>query len=167
MNDPRSAVASPPPPEEQVGALQAELTTRRRHQRWLEQQVIHLEEQNADLARLYAACDRMHSSLVRDDVLTTIQEIVANLIGSEEIAIYELAPGAPALSLIASTGIDEERFATVALGDGSIGCAAQTGKRLVDETPGSALTACVPLLLGTTVCGMIGIFRMLPQKPAL
>ena len=160
-----AAVASQASLEGQLAALQAELATRRRHQRWLEQQVIHLEEQSADLARLYAACDRLHSSLDRADVVTTIQEIIANLIGSEEIAIFELTPGADTLTLIASTGIDAEQYRSIALGLGPIGEAARTGQRSVAEQ--SDVTACIPLRLGTSVRGVIAIFRMLPQKPAL
>jgi len=49
-----------------------------------------LQTQNANLANLYVAGFRLHGSLDPAEVATVIQEIVANLIGCEEMALFEL-----------------------------------------------------------------------------
>ena len=48
-----------------------------------------IEKQNADLANLYVASYRLHSTLDRQEVVSVIEEIIINLIGSEELAIFE------------------------------------------------------------------------------
>ena len=52
-----------------------------------EEQFHEVERQNANLATLYAAGHALHGNLDRAAVLGGIQEIVINLIGSEEFAI--------------------------------------------------------------------------------
>ena len=138
-------------------------------------QYVAVEQQNANLANLYVASFRLHSTLERQEVLAAIQEIIINLIGSEEIAIFELDPKKSALSLVASLGIESRRYQTIPLGTGYIGRAALSGEPyLHDGNSGSAglpdeehLTACIPLKLDGQVSGVIAIFRLLQQKPDL
>jgi hypothetical protein len=86
-----------------------------------------IERQNANLANLYVASYRLHGTLDRGEVLLAIQEIVINLIGCEEMAIFELEEGDFALRLAASFGLDEARYRRVPLGSGAIGRAAASG----------------------------------------
>src|SRR5882724_6618002 len=51
---------------------------------------VEVEQQNTNLANLYVASYQLHGTLNRQRVLDSIQEIVINLIGSEELAIWEL-----------------------------------------------------------------------------
>ena len=132
-----------------------------------------LEAQNTNLANLYVASYRLHGTVDRDEVLGTIQEIVTNLVGSEELAVFEADEGG--LRLVASTGIDPDPFRRVACGAGVIGRCARTGETFVrgDGIAGEALpaeadlSACVPLKLDGRVSGAIALFRLLPQKAAL
>ncbi|MGH7774850.1 MAG: GAF domain-containing protein [Candidatus Binatia bacterium] len=143
-------------------------------QRFTEQYVA-VEQQNANLANLYVASFRLHSTLERQEVLGVIQEIIVNLIGSEEIAIFELDPKKSVLSLVASVGIEPARYQAIPLGTGCIGRAALTGELyLHDGNAGSSmspqethLTACIPLKVDGQVSGVIAIFRLLQQKPDL
>ena len=136
---------------------------------------IGLEQQNASLANLYVASFRLHSTLERQEVLGVIKEIVINLIGSEEIAIFELDPKKSVLSLVASCGIEPEEYQTIPLGTGCIGRAALTGEvylrdgdsRSVELPEEAYLTACIPLKLDGQVSGVIAIFRLLQQKPGI
>lgn len=128
-----------------------------------------VEQENANLANLYVASYRLHGSVDRREVLQVLQEILANLVGSEETAIFEIDSDGTALRLLESIGISSERYRRVPLGSGTIGRAAQTGERFVigpgtppGEEPG--LTACIPLKLEGRVVGAIAIFRLLPQK---
>ena len=49
-----------------------------------------IERQNSDLASLYVASYRLHETIKRSEVIAVIEEIVVNMIGSEELAIFEL-----------------------------------------------------------------------------
>ncbi len=136
-----------------------------------------LEQQNSDLSNLYVASYRLHATLDRKEVLAIIQEIVINLIGCEELGIFEVTSDGSALSLAASFGLDPARFQLVRLGSGVIGVAAASGEMYFAEhkvktaTHGfpeeSDLTTCIPLKLDGRVTGAIALFRLLPQKPRL
>jgi nitrate/nitrite-specific signal transduction histidine kinase len=135
-----------------------------------------LESQNTSLANLYVASYRLHGSLDRTDVLTTIQEIVTNLVGCEEMAIFETDEAGAALVLAAATGIDPDPLTSVPFGTGVIGRCAQTGETFVaadGDGPAPAgegadlLSACVPLRLAGRVSGAIALFRLLPQKSGI
>ena len=88
-------------------------------------------------------------------MLSAIQEIVINLIGSEELAIYEMDDDGTALRLVGSFGIDPVAYATVPIGSGIIGKTAISGDIYLPgkgmdlaRTPReSNLTVCVPLKL--------------------
>jgi hypothetical protein len=131
-----------------------------------------VEQQNSNLANLYVASYRLHGTLDRKEVLAAIQEIIANLIGSEEAGIFELDRTRQALSFVAGFGVEASRCPEVPLGSGLIGRAALTGEIYVagqgDGAEAAAyeddLTACIPLSLDGQVTGAIAIFRLLPQK---
>lgn len=131
-----------------------------------------LEQRNNDLANLYVATYRLHSTLDREEVLQAIQEIVINLIGSEEFGIYELAPGATELVRVSSFGLPADAFPRVAVGEGWIGRSAASGGAYFagsapeeERGPGEEnLSACIPLRLDGRVAGLIAVFRLLPQK---
>ncbi len=142
-------------------------------------QYFEVEQQNNNLANLYVASFQLHSTLDRGEVLAAIKEIVINLIGSEELAIYEMDDDGRELKLVGSFGIDPGTYATVPVGAGVIGRTAVSGEiylaanlaakgldpsRTARETN---LTACVPLKLGDQVRGALAIFRLLPQKNGL
>jgi K+-sensing histidine kinase KdpD len=133
-----------------------------------------VEQQNSNLANLYVASYRLHGTLERKDVLEAIHEIIINLVGSEELAVFELDAARNELKLLSSFGIDETRYATLPLDDSAIARSVQTGEMFLHEpppnsssSPVSSLTTCVPLKLGEQVIGVIAVFRMLPQKPQL
>jgi hypothetical protein len=131
-----------------------------------------IEQQNSNLANLYVASYRLHATVDRREVLSILQEIVANLIGCEELAVFELDSKTSALSLVTSFGIDPARYGGVSLGAGIIGCVASNGQAFVRDQvdmgaglPEEAdLTACVPLKLDGKITGVLAMFRLLPQK---
>src|SRR5262245_26970304 len=87
-----------------------------------------LQQQSASLLNLYVAAYRLHGTLDRGEVLAALREIIANMVGSEKLGIFELDPGAGALTLISWDGIDPERYRSVPLASGPIGHAARTGE---------------------------------------
>lgn len=139
------------------------------------EQYVEVEQKNRNLASLYVASFQLHGTLEREEVLGTIQEIIANLIGSEEMGFFLLDPPRKELVLISSVGIDPAAYRNIAMGVGPIGKAAATGETFLagaDREPlrladGTRINACVPLLLGKEVTGVIAVFGLLQQKPRL
>jgi F0F1-type ATP synthase delta subunit len=135
-------------------------------------QFVTLEHQNNNLANLYVASYRLHGTLDHDEVIASVQEIVANLIGSEEMALFEVEAGEKQLRLATSVGVQPEVYEAIPLGQGYIGRAAVDGERTFldsSQTEGRGsgeeqLTACVPLMLEDRITGVIAVFRLLPQK---
>jgi hypothetical protein len=127
-----------------------------------------LATQLAQMARLYAASCRLHEPMERRKLAEVIGEIIKDFIGAEEFAIFELAPGATALSLLGSMGVDEEPLRRLPVAEGPIGRVAHTGTRWVAETSPAREaepSACIPLKSGGRVHGVVAIFRLLPHKP--
>jgi hypothetical protein len=136
------------------------------------EQYAEVEQENSNLANLYVASYRLHGTLDRAQVLDVIQEIVINLVGSEEMGIFEMEEDGSSLRLISSFGIDPGPLKRIPTGRGAIGASAQTGEvaiwpRAAASRDQLGLTACVPLKLDGRVTGVIAIFGLLPQKPDL
>jgi len=132
------------------------------------------EEQMANMASLYIAVNSLHAALDRTSVLASVQDVVTTLIGSEEMAIFEIDPEHRRLRLLASQGIEPGHYQEVCLGDGLIGTAASTGEAVIRPEGGSvnaagdeAITACIPMKIGRRVLGVIAVFRLLPHKGGL
>ncbi|HKU41104.1 MAG TPA: GAF domain-containing protein [Polyangiales bacterium] len=133
-----------------------------------------IEQQNSNLANLYVASYRLYSSLDRREVLQVMQEVIINLIGSEELGIFELDDSRRQLKLLASFGIDEREWSIVPLDDSPIAETARSGEMFLRDpppnhqsSPPSSLTAVIPLKVEGKVIGVIAVFRLLPQKRAL
>ena len=91
-----------------------------------------VEQQNSNLANLYVASYRLHGTLDRKEVIAAIQEIIANLVGSEEAALFEINSDTQALELLASFGVNRDECPPIPLGSsGLISLTARTGEILV------------------------------------
>lgn len=158
--------------EARTQELSQELSSIASENRELAERYGSIERQSSNLANLYVASYRLHGTLEREEVLATIQEIVANLIGCEEMALFELAEDGSTLRLATSVGIDPSPWRTLAAIGGLIVRCLRSGQRLiVDDQSGvgrsereQGLTACVPLMLGGKPSGVIAMFGLLPQK---
>lgn len=133
-----------------------------------------LERQVRSLSSQFVAVCRLHEGLDAGAVVVAMREIVISLIGSEELAIFELGPGEEALRLVGWSGIDPARYQRLPLSAGRIGWVARTGRPILpgDDTGAPTLlderlTACIPLKLGEAVTGAVAVFRLLPHKDGL
>lgn len=115
----------------------AEQTADRRH---YAEQLAAAEQRIGHLAKLQAAVHQLHDAPMPADVLTAIKEIVANLIGCEEMGIYARRPDG-GLTLLDGIGVDDEHGGTEA----------------------NAIVS-IPLHLNGRVVGVIALFKLLPQK---
>ncbi len=130
-----------------------------------------LAERNCDLVQLYVAGIRLHESLDRNEVLTAIQEIVINLIGSEQLAVFELARDGRRLLPIHCYGVPGPQPGEVQLGEGVIGRTAAEGRIFIGQPGGEPLgmppgriAACAPFTLGDRVTGALALFSLLGHK---
>ncbi len=131
---------------------------------------IDLEAQNTNLANLYVASYRLHSTLDRREVLAGIQEIIINLIGSEELAVFESGNGEETPRLAASFGLEFgsfEEFPPEARQ--AIERCLRTREIAIGEADESDFrpTACIPLRVDERVIGAIAVFRLLQQKQGI
>jgi hypothetical protein len=167
--------------EEQVALLREEIDRRvERHAVIVEQltdaeelvrvfssEYVGVEQANSNLASLYVASRRIHSSLERDEVLSGLKEIIINQIGSEEFAIFERDRLGERWSLIASVGIDPERELDLA----AIEDLSTSGTIHVlsasEAEAGAGPRVIIPLKVCGRVTGAIVIYRMLNHRGAL
>jgi nitrate/nitrite-specific signal transduction histidine kinase len=170
--------------EEQVLVMREQLDRQRQERVRLQRQIADIEadhqlfneeyeaieHQNSDLANLYVASYRLHGTLDRDEVLSTILEILINLVGTEEVGVFELDSDQSALTLVASHGIDEQRHSRIPLGKGVIGGVGETGASHFGKGNGEDdddITACIALKVDRKITGAITVFSLLPQKSGL
>jgi len=130
-----------------------------------------VQEQSSELAQLYVSLERLHGGLSREETLQALQEIIINVVGSEEFAVFERVEDR--LSLIHHFGVDPVPLREVKVGDGVIGRTAQRGKLFVAGRDGPVdaadadVSASIPLLVGDDVWGVLTVFRLLGHKPNL
>jgi nitrate/nitrite-specific signal transduction histidine kinase len=121
-----------------------------------------LEQHNTNLANLYVATYQLHGTLHRETVLDAIQEIVVNLVGSEEFAILERNLDTGEIERIASVGALGR---SVSATDADVVRAFTTGAiHVADEPASDPVPACIPLTLDGDVIGAIAIRGLLPHK---
>jgi hypothetical protein len=163
----------PPSPawEDERKALEQTVADLRAGEQQFLERYVGLEEQNSALTTLYVACQSLHSSLDRAQILLTAREIIANLIGCEEYVLFSVAPDGW-LVREDSFGLDAAPYEKLPPGEGIIGRTVSTGEICKIEESGRSeateleanLTACIPLKLKGAVTGAIALFRLLPQK---
>jgi GAF domain-containing protein len=130
-----------------------------------------IEAQNNQLANLYVASYQLHATLNFEEVVTTVKEILINLVGAEAFALFWLEERARALRTEASLGMGSALPGEVRFGAGPLARAAEQGESYyADPLPDPSRVdpahpiACIPLKIGPRVIGVIAIYRLLEQK---
>ncbi len=134
------------------------------------EEYLQLEKRNSNLVHLYVASYGLHGTVDRSAVVQSMQEVVINLVGSEELAILEL--DGDGLRLVDSFGISADDWEGLSARAGLVGRVVETGEPWIEgRSDGSErtsaeehLTACIPLRVEERVFGVLAIFRLLPQK---
>lgn len=130
-------------------------------------QFLDIEGQNTNLANLYVASHQLRSSVRRAEIMSAIKEIIINLVGCEDFAIFERAGGEERLELAGSFDQSRPAMSSVRFGDGIIGTVAATGEAYIaadERSRFSGVTACIPMTVDGAVTGVITLFTLLPQK---
>jgi nitrate/nitrite-specific signal transduction histidine kinase len=141
-------------------SLEQELFAARAEAARLEARCEELETQNFELASLFTASSQLHGTC-REAVLTAMEEIIVNLIGSEQFAICELAD--PALNVIASVGIDAQQVSWTPRVQEAVR-QSQVYIGSLDESERNEPLACLPLRAQDEVIGVIVLFGLLSHK---
>jgi GAF domain-containing protein len=125
-----------------------------------------LEEDKAHLGRLCVASVQLHEAAGGEaESLRNLQDVLVNLIGSEQLAIWSLSTDGRRLDLRASQSVDTGRWQTVRVGEGPVGRAAATGEIVVERPDGPGQpTLAIPLLLGRRVVGVVAVFDLLAHR---
>lgn len=134
-----------------------------------------MERNHFLLERLNASSVRLVQSFDAGDAFEAVAEIVANLIGSEALAIFHYCNATGGFSLEWSSGVDAEILQRTASGAGMIGRTVhQTTSQFRDRQAEDLLlpheknlTACIVLRSGQEAIGVLTIFGLLPQKQRL
>lgn len=146
----------------------------------LEAESIHLgeralaaEQRLARAAQLYAAVSQLHEARDAEEILIVIKEIVANLLGCEEMGIFEIYIPGPVAAYRDGIGIDADRFAALPAGDPIVADVIATGVGYLPADPtactlhGRPVAAIAPLVNEGATTGLVVLFSLLRQKPSL
>jgi len=134
-----------------------------------------IERNHFLLERLSASSTRLLQSLDSSTVFEAIAEIIANLVGSEQVAIFYYAPERESFQSAWSCGVEPSSLERVAASNGMLRRTARKATTQFREIQDAAsflpgeinLTACIALKSGQDVIGAIAIFDLLPQKQRL
>jgi len=126
-------------------------------------------------AKLSVARARLQNAIDREDALEAIREVVADLIGSEELAIFKADKQKAAMWFYWSSGIDAEKYPYLdairepLLEEVLAGKSLFRGDHGRDKLVSSPdpISAIVPIKIDHAVAGVLVIFRLLPQKDRL
>ncbi|HEY6253674.1 MAG TPA: GAF domain-containing protein [Candidatus Angelobacter sp.] len=123
-----------------------------------------LTQQCYELEAVLLASGRLLAALTREDAIRAIQDIVANVIGSEQMALFTMPAEKSEFEIIAYCGITKEQCLQAAGEDGMVARVWQSGTAIFPRSGGSGFTACVPLRAKQKLVAVLAIFSLLPQK---
>jgi len=134
-----------------------------------------IERNHFLLMRLNAANARLIQSLEQGDAFEAIAEIIANLIGCEEVAMFDYHSGEQNFSLAWTSGVEAAAMQAFLCGAGMFGRTVEQGvSQYRERQPETSLllheknlTACVILKSSREVVGVVAMFGLLPQKSQL
>lgn len=159
-------------PEPEAAALRGRIQELEDAQARTCDELVLIEAQLTHFTGLFAVLCQLHEAGTREEVLQAIQEIVVNLVGSEEVAILELGP-AGELAVARLSGVDLAEVGGALRSTGPFAEAARSEHvltapdRRLEGIAASPVTAVVPLRAGGAQVGAVVVFRMLGHKPLL
>ena len=123
------------------------------------------------LTNLYVAGFNLHRALEWEAVLTSMTEILLNLVGARQFAIFVLNRDGETLSQVANEYGQGPSPRSIPLGEGIMGVVAKTGIPFFDgerqEGNFRNPVACVPLKAEGRLLGVIQVHSLFTQKKSL
>lgn len=128
-----------------------------------------LERQNSNLLSLYVASSQIHATLVFEDVLRSIQEIIINLVGADLFVTYLYNESAHEFRRAAGEGQTDPADEVIPYGDNLLSRVLRAGSPFLgpaaEQLPsGRTPLAVLPLAVGSEQVGVVVLFRLLVQK---
>ena len=132
-----------------------------------------------EIGRFYVSASQLGASIAREPIVQVIREILANLVGSEEVAIVSIVSPSPngTPALLFDFGGETDWEAWSARARACVGEVLRSGRSFYRESEWAPraegasgdreATACIALRAGTRVVGAVAIFGLLPQKEGL
>src|SRR5579863_4217384 len=135
----------------------------------------HSAQTLGDQAKVYAARMRLQNAIDQADALDAIREIAANLIGTEEIAVFKVDNKRSELWLYWSFGVDPNKHSVLEVAREPKLKQVLSGKpvfrlRLSNEnllSTDDPVSALVPILVDGTPCAVIVLFRLFAHKAGI
>jgi hypothetical protein len=126
-------------------------------------------------AKVYAARMRMQNTRDQADALDAIREIAANLIGTEEIAVFKVDKKRSELWMYWSFGVDPNKYSVLDVRQEAKLKQVLSGKpafrlRLSNENllcTDDPVNALIPIVVDGSVSAVIVLFRLFPHKPGM
>jgi K+-sensing histidine kinase KdpD len=129
---------------------------------------VKMTQQNESLTNLYVASHQLHTTLDPQEVLRRVNEILVNLVGAEEFAVFMLDKTTRELTPVSDEGILQRRAAgELVWEEGILEQVVQSGEPFYmngQEPRPQGPLACVPLKIESDVVGVIAIFKLFTQK---
>lgn len=144
----------------------------RREKSRLQEDLEQASRASARLTTLYAAVDQLHGSLDRAAVIEAIHDIVINVVGAEQLAVFELDSSGACLNLVSSVGVDTTPLKEVGFGEGLVGRISASRRLFLKRNESldagalweESINACIPLKVNRRLTGVIAIFGVQAQK---
>jgi transcriptional regulator with GAF, ATPase, and Fis domain len=135
----------------------------------LMQEYSDLERQNSNYLSLYVASSQIHATLVFEEVLRNIKEIIINLIGADCFSVYLYEESGKRFRRAAHEGEVDPADEIINVGDNLISRVARSGALCLDvgeaDLPsGQQPIAILPLNIGSDPIGVAVLFKLLVQK---
>ena len=137
--------------------------------RWVDQYT-EVEGELANFANLYVASYQLHASLSFRTTLRQIRELLEQLVGASQFAVYLQKSDGRTLVPIVADGIGKARSVVIDPDDGGLGEVFSTGVAQIERgsLEGGSIdnpVALVPIKMEDKVVGVFAIFATLEQKP--
>lgn len=153
---------------ERVAALEKRCSEIEEENQDLTTKYVKMTQQTESLTNLYVASHQLHSTLDPDEVITRVNEILINLVGAEEFAVFMVDKTTKELTPVSDETILQRRAAGELVWEESVlEQVVQTGEAFYlngQEPRPEGPLACVPLKIKDDVVGVIAIFKLLTQK---
>lgn len=139
------------------------------HHQELLQDHADLERQNSNYLSLYVASSQIHATLVFEEVLRNIKEILINLVGADIFAIYVYEDSGRRFRRAALDGNLDPADEIIPFGDNLVSQIVRSGSLCLqvpdaDLPSGQQPIAILPLMIGSQPIGVVIVFRLLVQK---
>lgn len=136
-------------------------------------ELVRVGEINNNLANLYVASHRLHSTLCHAEVLELVREVVINLVGAEKFALLEPSKEGDFLEFKTGEGFEQGEFPALVSTEGIFGdvlCRGQSYYSEQDVAQGSdeigSPLALVPMMIHGRTVAVLAVYRLFIQKNA-